>query len=262
MARTIDAIEILGVKVHCVNFEQTLTQISHWIEDAGCKQAKASDTQSKIHQICTVNPEFIMAARRDPVFAAVLQAADLCVPDGMGVVWAARRQGVTLSERVTGSDGIYHICARAATCGWRVYFLGAAEGVAAQAAARLGNLYPGLRVVGAYSGSPAAHDWPAIAQRLQAAQPDILFVAYGHPRQDLWIAQHRHELPTKVALGVGGAFDFVAGVTRRAPAWMRQWGVEWLYRLLQQPWRWRRMAVLPLFVYHVLGGHPHKSIQT
>jgi N-acetylglucosaminyldiphosphoundecaprenol N-acetyl-beta-D-mannosaminyltransferase len=242
-------IEILGVKVHCVNFEQTLDLIAQWIDE---KESLAN--KSKVHQVCTVNPEFIMTARRDLGFADVLRKADLCVPDGIGVLWAARRQGVTLHERVTGSDGIYRICRRAAMCGWRVYFLGAAEGVAEEAARRLIHLYPGLHVAGAYSGTPHAHDWPEISRRLQAAQADVLFVAYGHPRQDFWIAQHRHELPVQVAMGVGGAFDFVAGITPRAPCWMQKWGIEWLYRLVQQPWRWRRMTVLPLFTLQVLLG--------
>lgn len=245
------AIEILGVKIHCVNFAQTLDQIEQWINSAEALDHPEDASPSPLHQICTVNPEFIMAARRDPHFAAVLRAADLCVPDGIGVVWAAQRQGVQLKERVTGSDGIYRICERAAERGWRVFFLGAATGVAAEAARRLQQLYPGLQVAGAYSGSPQAQEWPPIAAQLQATHPDILFVAYGHPRQDFWIAQHRHELPAKVAIGVGGAFDFVAGVTVRAPGWMQRAGIEWLYRLMQQPWRWRRMAVLPLFVLQV-----------
>lgn len=263
MRRTV---EILGVRVDCVDFAETLDQIAEWIEQANAEAGPVTGRQaaipsssapidhppSTIHQICTVNPEFIMTARRDGHFAKVLRQADLCVPDGIGVLWAARRQGVTLQERVTGSDGIYRICERAAQEGWRIFLLGAAEGVAEQAARRLVELYPPLQVVGVYSGSPAPTDWPTIAERLTAAQPHILFVAFGHPRQDLWIAQHRHELPGQVALGIGGAFDFVAGVTLRAPRWMQRWGVEWLYRLLQQPWRWRRMIVLPFFALSVL----------
>lgn len=250
-------VEILGVRVHCVDFEQTLEQLAQWIDGGALQEERTGRTeqplsQSKIRQVCTVNPEFIMQARRDPTFADVLRQADLCVPDGIGVLWAARRQGVHLRERVTGSDGIYRICQRAAERGWRIYLLGAAEGVAEAAADRLMTLYPGLQIVGAYSGSPRAEAWPEIYRRLQRAQPDILFVAYGHPHQDLWIAQHRQELPANVALGVGGAFDFVAGVTLRAPRRLQQWGLEWLYRLMQQPWRWRRMMALPLFSLLVL----------
>lgn len=239
----IPTINILGVEVHQVDMAATLEQIAAWI-------AAPAPT---CRQICTVNPEFIMDARRDPAFAAVLRRADLRVPDGVGVLWAGRMLGAPLRQRVTGSDGIYTICERAAAKGWRVYLLGAAPGVAEEAARRLTARYPGLLVAGCYAGSPAEADWPAIHTRLIAAQPDILFVAYGHPRQDLWIDAHRHELPVKVALGIGGALDFVAGVAQRAPLWMRQLGLEWLHRLIRQPWRWRRMVKLPLFALLVVG---------
>ena len=250
------AIQILGVRVDCVDFQQTLDLISAWIAQSRVQAETTEDSASHPspfpRQVCTVNPEFIMAARRHPAFAQVLVAADLCTPDGIGVLWAARLAGVRLDERVTGSDAIYRLCERAALQGWRIFFLGAAAGVAERAAAELARLYPGLRVAGTYGGSPADADWPQIRQRLAAEQADLLFVAYGHPRQDTWIQQHREELPVAVALGVGGAFDFVAGVTRRAPLWLRRLGLEWLYRLVRQPWRWRRMATLPLFALLVL----------
>ena len=250
------SIQILGVRVDCVDFQQTLDRVSAWIAQsraqAETREDSAPHPSQSTRQVCTVNPEFIMAARRNPGFAQVLVAADLCTPDGIGVLWAARLAGVRLNERVTGSDGIHRLCERAAAQGWRVFFLGAAPGVAERAAAELARLYPGLPVVGTYGGSPAAADWPQIRQRLAAARADLLFVAYGHPRQDIWIHQHRAELPVAVALGVGGAFDFVAGITPRAPLWLRRLGLEWLFRLARQPWRWRRMAALPLFALLVL----------
>ncbi|MCC6168709.1 MAG: WecB/TagA/CpsF family glycosyltransferase, partial [Caldilineaceae bacterium] len=205
----IPTVDILGVGVHRIDVTGMLAQIETWLatarrgEAAGCCQ------------ICTVNPEFIMDAQADPVFAAALRRADLRVPDGVGVLWAARRRGVRLAERVTGSDGIYQISQAAAQSGWTLFLLGAAPGVAARAAQILCSRYPGLRVVGAYAGSPDDALWPAICAQLNATCPDILLVAYGHPRQDLWIDRHRHELPVGVAMGVGGAFDFVAGVTPR-----------------------------------------------
>jgi N-acetylglucosaminyldiphosphoundecaprenol N-acetyl-beta-D-mannosaminyltransferase len=215
--------------------------------------AEARASQRGARQICTVNPEFIMAARRDPAFAAALRRADLRVPDGVGVLWAARLLGKPLRERVTGSDGIFRISARAAREGWRVYFLGAAPGVAEETARRLAARYPGLQVAGTYAGSPRAEEWRNIYARLAAARPDVLFVAYGHPRQDLWIDVHRADLPCAVAMGVGGAFDFVAGVAVRAPRWVQRLGLEWLHRLICEPWRWRRMAQLPLFAALVIG---------
>lgn len=237
-------VNILGVNVHQVDFAQMLKLIEVWLA--------APTSKSPCHQICTINAEFVIDARRDASVAAMLNRADLRVADGMGVVVAAWLAGLPLRERVTGSDGIYRICERAAQCGWRVYFLGAAPGVAEKTAQILQQRYPGLLAAGAFSGSPRDGDWPEIEQRLTAAQPDILFVAYGHPRQDFWIDRHRHELPAKVAIGVGGAFDFVAGVTQRAPRWMQRLGLEWLHRLIHEPWRWRRMVKLPLFVGLVL----------
>lgn len=237
-------LNILGVEIDRVDFALTLDLIDAWV----MQRRAACTVLPPCRQICTVNPEFIVDAQRDPNFAAVLARADLCVPDGAGVLWAARRVGLPLRERVTGSDGIYRICERAATRGWRVFLLGAAPGVAERTAAVLTGRYPGLMVAGCYAGSPADDEWLAIRARLDAAAPDILFVAYGHPRQDFWIDRHRAQLPTAVAIGVGGAFDFVAGVAQRAPLWMQRFNLEWLHRLITQPWRWRRMLKLPLFV--------------
>ena len=241
-------LNILNVEIDRVDFALTLDLIDAWV-----LQRRATSTAlPACRQICTVNPEFIIDAQRDSTFAAVLARADLCVPDGAGVLWAARRVGQPLRERVTGSDGIYRICERAAQRGWRVFLLGAAPGVAERAAAVLAGRYPGLAVAGCYAGSPTDAEWPAIRARLDAAAPDILFVAYGHPRQDFWIAHHRAEVAAAVAIGVGGAFDFVAGVAQRAPLWMQRVNLEWLHRLLTQPWRWRRMLKLPVFVGLVL----------
>lgn len=243
------SVKLLGVNVDCVDFDGTLNHIQRWIE------TRLWDDRHIVratHQICTVNPEFIVDARRDPAFSQVLAEASLCVPDGIGVLWAAKRAGVKLRERVTGSDGIYHISERAAERGWRIFLLGAAPGVANEAAQVLCSRYPTLIVAGTYSGNPDDREWPTIRAQLEKTAPDLLFVAFGHPQQDMWIAKHKHELGVQVAIGVGGAFDFVAGVLPRAPKWMQVWGLEWLYRLLLQPTRIRRMIKLPIFVVLVL----------
>lgn len=242
-------VSILNVDVDCVNFNETLQQIQAWIE---APPLRAASSLECTRQICTVNPEFIVDAWRNTEFADVLSQADLCVADGIGILFAARLFGVSIGERVTGSDGIYRISERAAVRGWRVFLLGAAPGVADEAASVLRQNYPELAVVGTYSSSPSDEDWPLIRERLAEARADILFVAFGHPRQDLWIAAHNDELNAKVAIGVGGAFDFVAGVRPRAPRWMRRVGLEWLYRLLRQPSRAGRMIKLPVFVGLVL----------
>ncbi len=216
--------------------------------------ADAFIAEGGAHQICTVNPEFVMHALRDPAFFRTLERADLNVPDGVGLLWAGRILKQPLRERVPGVELMEALAARAAERGWRVFLLGAAEGVADRAAAVLQRRCPGLAVVGTFAGSPRPEDAPEILERLRRARPDLLFVAYGAPQQDLWIARYQPALRIPVAMGVGGAFDFIAGVVPRAPRWMREIGLEWLYRLIRQPWRWRRMRALPRFVLAVLAA--------
>lgn len=239
---TYGSVTVLGVPIHRVDNEAMLAQMGEWI----------ARPDGRVRQICTVNPEFVIDAQQDLAFRAALLDADLRVADGVGILWAARRLGAPIPERVTGSDGIVRICERAAREGWSVFFLGAGEGVAEKVAGLLSARFAGLRVAGYYSGSPAASEWPALHARLEEARPDVLFVAFGHPRQDLWVWAHKGDLPCRVALGVGGAFDFVAGVSKRAPLSMQRLGLEWLHRLVTQPWRWRRMLKLPRFVWLVL----------
>jgi N-acetylglucosaminyldiphosphoundecaprenol N-acetyl-beta-D-mannosaminyltransferase len=234
-------LHVLGIPIDGATFDSLLKLIAEWIT--------AGD---RLHQICTVSPEFVMIAQDDPDFMQVLRAADLCVADGVGLLFAARYLGHPLPERVTGSDGVPLIAERAAREGWKLFLLGAGPGVAEQAAARLVERYPGLQIAGTYAGHPSPDEEEAIAERVNASGADILLVAYGAPRQDLWIARNRARLKVRVAMGVGGTFDFIAGVVPRAPRWMRRVALEWLYRLYRQPHRWRRMLRLPRFVWAVL----------
>jgi N-acetylglucosaminyldiphosphoundecaprenol N-acetyl-beta-D-mannosaminyltransferase len=211
------------------------------------------------HQIATANPEFVMLAQRHVEFRTVLERTDLCMADGVGLLWAARHLGHPLPERVTGSDSVPMIAARAAHEGWRLYLLGAAAGVAERAAAILIAQNPDLKIAGVYAGSPAEGESPAIVARIRAVRPDILFVAYGAPAQDLWIARHARELGVPVMMGVGGTFDHIAGVKRRAPLWLQHIGLEWLFRLITQPRRWRRQLTIPQFVWCVLRSRPHQA---
>jgi N-acetylglucosaminyldiphosphoundecaprenol N-acetyl-beta-D-mannosaminyltransferase len=158
---------------------------------------------------------------------------------------------------VTGSDGVPIIAARAAQQGWRLFLLGAAPGIAERTADILRARYPGVQIVGTHSGSPAPDEEDAIVALVNASGADILFVAYGAPVQDKWIARNLPRLNVAMAMGVGGAFDFIAGIVPRAPQWMRHLGLEWLFRLIRQPWRARRMLRLPRFVLAVLlERHP------
>lgn len=239
-----DVVHILNVPVHNVSVADALTRIDQFIAEGGS------------HQICTVNPEFVMAAQDDPEFLRVLQQADLCVPDGVGLLFAARWLGQPLKERVAGSDLIPLLAEAAAQKGWRIFFLGAAEGVADEAAKLLQARYPGLQVAGDWAGSPRPADEAEALRRITAGQPQILLVAYGAPAQDKWIARNRSRLNVPVLMGVGGAFDFITGNAVRAPRWVQRLGLEWLHRLIQQPWRWGRiLTAVPKFTWAVLQSH-------
>jgi len=236
----VSSIDILGVRVDDVTNDDLLAAVDGYV--AGRQP----------HQIITLNPEMLVAAHDDAEFRQVLNSADLNVADGVGLMAAARWLGRPLRERVTGSDGIYRLSEHCARQGYRPFFLGAADGVAEAVAGRLAARYPGLEVAGAYAGSPCAEDEDDVVSRVRAAAPDLLFVAYGVPAEERWIARNRDRLGVPAMIGVGGAFDFVAGVARRAPPWMRRAGLEWLHRLIRQPWRWRRQLSLIRFVILVL----------
>jgi N-acetylglucosaminyldiphosphoundecaprenol N-acetyl-beta-D-mannosaminyltransferase len=238
----VKSIEILGVRVDDVTNDDLLAVVDDYM--AGRQP----------HQIITLNPEMVVAAYYDAGLRQALNGADLNVADGVGLMMAARWLGHPLRERVTGSDGIYRLSEHCARQGYRPFFLGAASGVAEVAAERLAARYTGLKVAGAYAGSPCVEDEDDVVSRVRAAAPDLLFVAYGVPAEERWIARNRDRLAVPVMIGVGGAFDFVAGVARRAPAWMRRAGLEWLHRLIRQPWRWRRQLALIRFVGLVVGA--------
>ena len=232
---------ILGLPLDGISYEQWLALINGWVND-----------RQGMRHVCTLNPEFAVIAQHDDNFRHILQRATLCVADGVGMLWAVRRKGVSIPTRVTGSDGLLRIAERAAEAGWRLFFLGAAPGIAERAAEVLQARYPGLQIVGTVSGSPAPEEEDDLVQQINDSGADLLFVAFGAPNQDKWIARNSTRLQVAMAMGVGGAFDFVAGVIPRAPLWMQRLGLEWLFRLLRQPWRWRRMLRLPRFVLAVL----------
>ena len=205
------------------------------------------------HLVATVNPEFVMRASRDTDFARVLETADLCLADGTGVVWAARRQGCQIGAPVTGVDLIPVLAAMCARRGFRLFLLGAAPGVAAEFASRLQAEQPELEVA-AHPGSPDPSSDDESLRLIRAHRTQVLLVAYGAPKQEIWIDRTKDRSGVSVAMGVGGAFDYLTGRVARAPAWMRRAGLEWMHRLAYQPWRIRRMAVLPVYALKVLGA--------
>jgi N-acetylglucosaminyldiphosphoundecaprenol N-acetyl-beta-D-mannosaminyltransferase len=207
-----------------------------------------------LHHVVTVNPEFVMAARRDGEFAAALRESTLATADGIGIVLAGRLLGVPVPGRVTGIDLVEGL-AGLGHPGCRLFLLGAGPGVAEDAAARLRERFPDAQVAGTFAGSPDDDGFAEIERRLAGSGATVLLVAFGHPAQDLWIARHREALATHgilVAIGVGGTFDYLSGRVPRAPRLLRRLGLEWLYRLIRQPWRWRRQLALPLFALLVV----------
>jgi len=243
------AIQILGVPVHGISQSEMLPLVKQLKDEPG------------LHQIATVNPEFVMMAQEDAEFRQVLCQADLCIPDGVGLILASRWQGTELPERVAGSDLVYALSKLAADEGWRLYLLGASPGVAEEAASLLVAKYPKLTIAGTYAGTPSTAENDAIVQRINESRADLLYVAYGAPRQDKWIARNRDALKSvRIAMGVGGSLDFITGRSVRAPGWLQRAGLEWLHRLYKEPWRWRRMMALPRFVYLVLtqSNRPEK----
>ncbi len=195
--------------------------------------------------IVTPNVDTVIQARRDAELKRIYACADLTVPDGVPLLWAAKFLGQTLIERVNGTDLFEALCACGARFGHRVFLLGAAPGVAAQAAENLRRHHPGLNIAGTYSPPYDFFDDVAENQKIVAmirtARPDLLFVGFGTPKQEKWIHRHKHELQVPVSIGVGASFEYVAQTAARAPRWMQRAGLEWLFRILKYPGRyWKR----------------------
>jgi N-acetylglucosaminyldiphosphoundecaprenol N-acetyl-beta-D-mannosaminyltransferase len=222
------SVAVLGVPFHNVTMDETVAFINDKIQLGG------------FHQIATANVDFLMHAIRDPELQAILCSCELVIPDGMPILWASKMMGVTLKERVCGVDLVPRVAELCARRGYSMFLLGASEQNSARAAANLEERFPGLHIAGRYSPpvrplDQMNHD--EILQRINQARPDVLLVAMGNPKQEKWLAMHRYELNVPVAIGVGGSIDFVAGAVARAPKWMQNSGLEWAYRMSQEPKR-------------------------
>ncbi len=243
------SITILSVRLDNVTYADARARVDTFLREGG------------FHHIATVNPEFVVMAQTNAEFRRVLNACALNVPDGVGLLWAARRLGTPLRERVTGQELVKDICALAAARGERVFLLGAREGIAERAATALTHKHPRLHIAGCYAGSPAPEEDTPIVHRINASGARILFVAYGPPKQELWIARNAPRLANVViAVGVGGTFDTLAGVVPRAPRWIRDAGFEWAYRLLREPNRFRRQLAIPYFMWLIVT-QSHRAAQ-
>lgn len=206
--------------------------------------------------IVTPNPEILMYAKKHPAFQEVLNRAQVALPDGVGVLVADRILQKKIIGRITGVDFMIDLCRESSIWGLTVGFLGGRGGVAERTADCLREKFPTLKVVyvseewNIDAGPAAPH--PRSASPAFAGHIDILFVAFGFPKQEEWIAKNLESLPVTVAMGVGGSFDYISGKVARAPKLVRNIGMEWAFRLFRQPWRIRRQMVLPAFVFEIL----------
>ena len=202
------------------------------------------------HQIVTLNGAMLVRAAHDESVRAALNNCTLAVADGVGVLLTARLVGSPSLARIPGVELAEEMCALAAARGYRVFLLGGQPGVADTAADDLRRRYPTLTVAGTLHGYFI--DEGSVIAQIRRSSPHILLVALGFPRQELWIAAHRAHLGVPVMMGVGGTFDVLAGHVRRAPRWVQNLGLEWVYRLVQEPRRWRVVIGLPQLVYLAL----------
>jgi N-acetylglucosaminyldiphosphoundecaprenol N-acetyl-beta-D-mannosaminyltransferase len=230
----------MGIPIAPMPMAEAATWISAWVQSHAGRA------------VFTVNPEIAMLARRDPEFAAILRSADLNVADGVGILLAAWLARQPVPARTAGIDLVKHLAEIGDSLGWRVYLLGGAAGVAQRAGEAMARRHPKLNIVG-WSATDAGPDSDTVAvNAINATRPDLLLVAFGAPRQERWIVRNLPNLDIGVAMGVGGSLDFLAGDVPRAPRQLRALGLEWLYRLVRQPWRWRRMLALPAFALAAL----------
>jgi len=208
--------------------------------------------------IVTPNSEIIVNASKDPELKNIIEQADLVIPDGIGLVYASRIMGVPLRERVTGIDFLGAILGYLEETGESIFFLGSrpgdgnTPGIAELAAEKIKEKYKDLKIAGTHHGYFKEPDEPEIVRAINDSGADFLCVAMGSPKQEKFVSSWRNELNVKGAIGVGGSLDVWAGTLKRAPEFYRNHGLEWLYRLIQEPSRYKRMAALPLFMIKVV----------
>ena len=228
----------LGVNVSTQTYEQLSQNLLNDINE------------NKKSFIVAINPEKIMKAQEDETLRELLNKATYQIPDGIGVILASIIKGGKIRRRVTGIDMMLKLCEVAAENDKKIFLYGAKPGIASEAKVKLEEKYPGIQIVGTLNGYEK--DETVITETINSSEADIIFVALGSPTQENWIIEHMDELAPKVYQGVGGSFDVVSGRLKRAPAFFQKLGLEWLYRLIKEPWRWKRQLILPRFLIKAL----------
>lgn len=234
-----ESIKILGIPVHNLSYDNVLEHIAELIKKGG------------VHQIVTINPEFLVIARKNKKFRQVLINADLALIDGVGLQYAAILNGNRFVDRIGGTQLVEKLIPLAEKKGWKIFFLGAMPGVAQKAADDFKNKFSKIQIM-ASSDDPTPEGTKNAIEKIKKFKPHLLFVAYGAPKQDLWIYNNKDKLNVPVMIGVGGAFDYLSGKVKRPPKLVSQLGFEWLWRLINQPWRWKRQLTWPYFVLLVI----------
>ena len=234
--------EIMGCAVDNLSMLETLDRVGAMI------------ATGRPHQHVVINADKVVKAERDPALAGIIARCDLINADGMPVVWASHLLGQPLKERVTGIDLFIKLLGRAEQEGWRIYFLGAREEVVTEVLRRALERHPRLVVAGHRNGYWKPDEEQAVVDAIAASQPHILFVAINSPRKEEFLAKYQGAMCVPFAMGVGGSFDVMAGLTRRAPVWMQRTGFEWFYRFLQEPQRmFKRYFIEDMRFFWLLG---------
>lgn len=236
----LDRVELVGVHVHRVTMDCALGVIDRFIRDGGP------------HHVVTLDASMCVMARKDSNLRELIRNAELVTPDSAGVLWASRRTGQPLTERVSGVEIVERLCALSPIRGYKLFFLGAAPGIAETAARRMMETYPGCRIVGFHDGFFLPEQERELLESIRAAKPDVLCVAMGIPKQEKWIGRHRDSLGVPVLIGVGGTLDVLSGSVPRAPRWIQKLNMEWLYRFLKNPRKIGKLLTLPRFVWLVM----------
>jgi N-acetylglucosaminyldiphosphoundecaprenol N-acetyl-beta-D-mannosaminyltransferase len=242
--------KVLGVGVHAVQIPDVVAQMEYWISE------QWTPSRRDCHFIAVANVHVLMEAQHDKSFRKILASAHLVVPDGMPLIWVGRLRGHSLRFRVYGPDLLMDFCRQTAKRAYGHFFFGGAPGVPEELAVRLKRQFPEMRIAGTFSPpfrQLSAEEDARAVQMIEDAAPDVLWIGLGCPKQERWMYQHYERLNVPVIVGVGQAFDIHAGRKPQAPVWMRQHGLEWLFRLLREPARlWRRYLIYNTrFIYSV-----------
>lgn len=235
-----ERINIMGVPVDMVNYEEAMDRFRDFVEKDG------------VSLIVTPNSEIVVNAGKNEALMDAIKQAEMVIPDGVGLVYASKILGHPLQERVTGIDFLGRALGYLAETGKTAYLFGSKPGIADKAAARMEEAYPGLKIAGTHHGYFKEEEEEEILREINEAAPDLLCVALGSPKQELFVLKYKDRLKAKAAIGVGGSLDVWSGDLKRAPEFYRKHGLEWLYRFIQEPSRYKRMAALPLFMLKVI----------